>query len=167
MLNRQRRDAEQFGIDLGQIQKLNALRRRAQTRARPDRNPAEQTAAFRLVVIFYIQKMPVCLAFVGENEERVRMLAQQLRDYRTLESAREGVRREPAIDDVVSIVLATTCEQHGVIRQRLARRFLPRTPGKRLVHALVIEFRPKELLQRFDAPQPFQQVQNVLLSFGS
>jgi hypothetical protein len=43
---------------------LLALRRRAQTRARPDRNPAKQTAAFRLIVILYIQKMPVGLALV-------------------------------------------------------------------------------------------------------
>src|ERR1019366_992670 len=48
--------------------------------------------------------------------------------------------------------------------QRLARRFHPAAPGKRLVHTLVIEFRPKELLKRFDPPQPLQQVQNALLS---
>ena len=63
--------------------------------------------------------------------------------------------------------LAAAREQHGIIRQSFARRFRPAAPGKRLVHALVIEFRPEELLERFDPPQPFQQLQNVLLSFGS
>ena len=81
------------------------------------------------------------------------MLAQQLSDHRALESAREGVGREAAIDDVEGIVLSAAREQHGIIRQSLVRRFRPAAPGKRPVHALVIEFRPEEFLERFDAGQ--------------
>ena len=88
LLDRQRRDAEQFGMNLGQVEQLHALGRRAQTRARPDGDAAIQLAAFRLIVKLYIEKMPVGLAFVGENEKRVRMFAQQLRDYRAFQSAR-------------------------------------------------------------------------------
>ena len=51
--------------------------------------------------------------------------------------------------------------------KNLARRFRPAALGKWLVHTLVIEFGPKELLERFDPPQPVQQVQNVLLPFES
>src|ERR1035441_2710094 len=110
-----------------------------QTPARPDRDAAKQTAPFRLVVILYIQEMPVGLALVGENEERVRMLAQQLRNHRTLGAARASIGHEAAIDDVESIILTATREQHGVFRQSFTRRFRPAAPGKRLVHALVIE----------------------------
>src|SRR6058998_3506040 len=91
LLNGQRRDVEQFGIDLGQVQKLHALRRCAQTRARPDGNSAKQTEAFHLVVKLYVQKMPVGLCFVRKDEQGVRMLAQQLSDHRTFKSASEGV----------------------------------------------------------------------------
>src|ERR1039458_8616476 len=112
-------------MNLGQVEQLHALRRRAQARARPDGDATIQLAAFRLIVKLYIEKMPIGLAFVGENKKRVRMFAQQLRYHRALQGAREIFGREPAINDMESPAVTAAREQHWIIPQTLPRRFRP------------------------------------------
>jgi hypothetical protein len=67
---------------------------------------------------------------------------------------------------VEGAVLTAAREQHRIIRQRLDRWFRPSASGKRLIDALVIEFRPEESFERFEPSQLVQQIQNVLLSVG-
>ena len=61
------------------------------------------------------------------------------------------------------VVLPAGREQQRVVGQGIGGRLAPSPPRKRLVHTLVVEFRPEQLLQRVEPAKPLQQVENHLL----
>lgn len=148
-----------------QIHHLQPLGSGAQPPAGSHGNSSEKSPLLRVFVILDIQKMPGGLRLIGENEQAVRMFADQLVDDWSLKISLKALRGQAAIHHMKRIILAAAREQDRIIDQRLAGRIWPAAHAERLVFALVVEFLLEQLFKAAQIPQVLQDIQNRLLSF--
>lgn len=70
---------------------------------------------------------------------------------------------QPAIDDVKCLVSAADSEKHRVFGECFRGKLAPPAARKRLIHVLVVQFRPKHLLERIKTAKVLQQLPNRLM----
>ena len=162
LLDCERRQPEEVRAYVGKVEQRDPLRCGAKLLVWANGDAPEEPPLLRVVVVLDVEKVEVLLAGVGEDEERVRMLLQQPGDNRALVADQQLVGGQPGIDDVKGVRAGG--KQDGIVGQQAGNALLPTAPGERLVHPVVVQFAPEELLERLKSLEPMKQIVHGLLS---
>ena len=162
LLDGKRRQPEEVLAYVGKVEQRDPFRSGTELLEWANGDAPEEPPFLRVVVVLDVEKVEVLLAGVGEDEERVRMLLQKSGDNRALVADQQLVGGQPCIDDVKSVRAGG--EQDGIVGQQAGNALLPTAPGKRLVHPVVIQFAPEELLERLKSLEFMKQIVHGLLT---
>ena len=147
-----------------QIEHHQSLGGRAESLVLADRNAAEQSPPGNVLLILDVDEVPLLPGGVGNDKQGVGAVPQEPGNDRPLQPEQQLVGLEPSVDDLEGVILAAAGKQQRVVGQGIGGRLAPSPPRKRLVHRLVVQFLPKQLLQRVEPAKRLQQAENHLLS---
>jgi hypothetical protein len=159
------RKSGEGGADGGEVKLGDDLGCRAEFFGGADGEAAEELALALVFGVLDIEEVPVGLAPIGEQEQRVGTVFQEPGDDLALAGQRKAVLRQAGVDDAEIVIGSAGREEDGVAVEQIPRAVRPSSGADGLVRPGVVQATPEQLFQRLGAREVFEQPEDLGLKF--